>query len=319
MNSIILLLKLALIFFCPLQNKMTVKGETSKHNQDTKAASTTKMVNIKFCYRCHTVEENSKIGSNKNTLEEIHTYAELQNDPKASLPDLFTTCFNSMITYDKFHWQVFFVLLGKDRNTWLSLGLINRENRESRFIHWGLVEKEMPLVFAQQWVRSCVAINAETGLLQWVVDGILVENYTVPQIKDNKNKPTNLRGHIAVGAYQNPPTSKWMMLNYQALTNMNIFSRALTIDEMVENTKENNCNMEGDYLAWREMRWNLKGEAVIDTEYLDQACKEHPIYSLYPKSTFVVPFSTISSCMNFCEKLGNRALSVTTLTQWKKI
>ena len=109
------------------------------------------------------------------------------------------------------------------------------------------------------------------------------------------------------------------MLNYQALTNMNIFSRALTIDEMVENTKENNCNMEGDYLAWREMSWNLKGEAVIDTEYLDQSCKEHPIYSLYPKSTFVVPFSTISSCMNFCEKLGNRALSVTTLTQWKKI
>ena len=114
------------------------------------------------------------------------------------------------------------------------------ENRETRFIHWGLVEKEMPLVFAQQWVRSCVSINAETGFLQWVVDGILVENSTVPQIKDSKNKPTNLRGHIVVGAYQNPPTSKWMMLNYQALTNLNIFSRALTIDEMVENTKENN-------------------------------------------------------------------------------
>ena len=83
---------------------MAVKGETSKHNQETKAVSTTKMVNIKFCYSCHTMEEILKIGSNKNTLEEIHTYAELQNDPKASLPDLFTTCFNSMITYDNFHW-----------------------------------------------------------------------------------------------------------------------------------------------------------------------------------------------------------------------
>ena len=77
MNSIILLLKLALIFLCAVQNKMAVKGETIKHNQDTNAASTTKMVNIKFCYSCHTMEEISKIGSNKNTLEEIHTYAEL--------------------------------------------------------------------------------------------------------------------------------------------------------------------------------------------------------------------------------------------------
>ena len=94
---------------------MTAKGEIIKRNQDTKAASTTKIVNINFCYSCHTLEEISKIVPNKNTLEEIHTYAELQNDPKASLPDLFTTCFNSMITYDKFHWQVFFVLLGKER------------------------------------------------------------------------------------------------------------------------------------------------------------------------------------------------------------
>ena len=68
---------------------------TDKHSQWSDSGPI-KMINIKFCYSCHTMEEISKIGSNKNTLEEIHTYAELQNDPKASLPDLFTTCFNSI-------------------------------------------------------------------------------------------------------------------------------------------------------------------------------------------------------------------------------
>ena len=50
-----------------------------------------------------------------------------------------------------------------------------------------------------QWVRSCMAINTESGLLQWVVDGALVENNIVDQIKDTMNRPTNLVGNLILG------------------------------------------------------------------------------------------------------------------------
>ena len=44
-----------------------------------------------------------------------------------------------------------------------------------------------------------MAINTESGLLQWVVDGILVENNVIDEIKDPMNRPTNLVGNMILG------------------------------------------------------------------------------------------------------------------------
>ena len=44
-----------------------------------------------------------------------------------------------------------------------------------------------------------MAINTESGLVQWVVDGTLVENNTIDEIKDPKNRTTTLVGKIILG------------------------------------------------------------------------------------------------------------------------
>ena len=115
-------------------------------------------------------------------MEEVHTYAELKRDPRADLPSSFTICSNVMTTYGSE--QTFFTLLGKDGNKWLTPFLMVADRTSFSYVKWAGVK--LPPVFAHQWVRSCIAVNTESGLLQWVVDGALVENATVAQVKDSK-------------------------------------------------------------------------------------------------------------------------------------
>ena len=84
----------------------------------------------------------------------------------------------------------------------------------------------------------------------------------IDQVVDTRNKPTNLTGKIVLGVWQSPGSKKWDSIWSNQVTNLNIFSTELTIKEMQQNTNGGRCAREGDYLAWKEMRWNLKGLAV---------------------------------------------------------
>ena len=76
-------------------------------------AATTYVVNLEFCSSCLSEEDKKE----KDTLGEVHTYAELQNDPRADLPSSFTICSSVMTTYRRR--QMLFNLLGNDGNKWL--------------------------------------------------------------------------------------------------------------------------------------------------------------------------------------------------------
>ena len=70
------------------------------------------VVNHEFCITCLSDENLEE----KETLEEVHTYAKLENDPRADLPMSFTICSSVMATYVQL--QKLFNLLGKDGNVW---------------------------------------------------------------------------------------------------------------------------------------------------------------------------------------------------------
>ena len=147
--------------------------------------------------------------------------------------------------------QTLFTLLGKDGNKWLA-SFLQVDDNTSFYWKWKLsgrwVDVKLPPVFAHQWVRSCMAVNSESGLLQWVVDGTLVENATVAHVRETKNKPSDLTGKIVLGAWQGSGSKRWETMSNR-VTNLNIFSTALTIGEMQEHTMGGNCTFEGDYLA----------------------------------------------------------------------
>ena len=98
---------------------------------------------------------------------------------------------------------MFFGLLGTDKNQWLSAALYVPESKNilSTILLYGIknADKKLPPVFPYQWVRSCMAINTESGLVQWVVDGTIVENKIIEELKNPLNRPTNLDGNLILG------------------------------------------------------------------------------------------------------------------------
>ena len=81
----------------------------------------THVVSLLFC------ESNllpaDKMG--KKTLEDVHTYAELKDDPRASFPESFTVCSTIMFTGCKSsHWPIFFNILDKNGDQLLAPFLV---------------------------------------------------------------------------------------------------------------------------------------------------------------------------------------------------
>ena len=66
-----------------------------------------------------------------------------------------------------------------------------------------------------------MAIDTASAMINWVVDGNLVENFTIAVLKDSKEN-INLKGNIILGATQ--LSSKFWRVFSNKLTNHNIFS-----------------------------------------------------------------------------------------------
>ena len=71
------------------------------------------------------------------------------------------------------------------------------------------------------------------------------------------------------------------------------------------------CAEEGDFLSWKEMKWDLQGETTIETVDSEELCLADP-----PVNLFFTGFPGMESCMYFCQNLGTRAPSVFTQDQW---
>merc|ERR1712079_677672 len=87
---------------------------------------TTYVINHEFCRSCLSDDEAKE----KDTLNEVESYAELKSDPNANLPPSFTICSSVMTTHGGV--QTFFTLLGKDNNKWMGLHMAVN-NRTSFF------------------------------------------------------------------------------------------------------------------------------------------------------------------------------------------
>ena len=300
----------------PIGNVMSVNVRKTDSDQmaqhrRTRATTQTYVVSHVFCESNLPAED--KMG--KNTLEEIHTYAELKHDPRASLPDSFTICSTIMTANCQNHeWPIFFNILDNNRTqlmsptrsygTMESLCMILYSQGSSE-----MVESKIPPLFPNQWTRSCMAINTTSGLFHWVVEGTLVLNTTSDEVKNSKSQPKDLSKKLVLGARSYGGV--WSAPIHK-VTNLNVFSSALSIEEMKSMTGGESCIEEGDYLAWGDMEWILHGQATIEVVNKEEPCKGEPSVNLY-----YTKFPGMDSCMHHCQNLGTRVPSVTTFQDWR--
>ena len=277
-------------------------------------ADSTNVVSFAFCESSLAAED--KMG--KKTLEELHTYAELKDDPRESFPESFSVCSAIMTTgCQSQRWPTFFDILdnngGQFLGTFLSHGLIrsgvgigfNYGNSE-------ILTDKLPPLFPNRWTRSCIAVNTTSGLIHWVVDGTLVWNKKFVEMKKGGSQPKNLSKKLVLGARSNG--GSWLA-STQMVTNLDIFSSPLSTEKMKTMTSGGTCNEEGDYLAWGDMEWILHGQARKETIEKEETCKEKPLVDLY-----YTPFpGGMDSCMYHCENVGSRFPSLATFEDWIKL
>ena len=275
----------------------------------TKNEKCTLVVNHSFCEANLPPEDVE----GKETLEEVQAYAKLKHDPTSNLPDSFTICSTIMVPNCKSGWNpIFFTVLDSLFRHIMSPAL--KVSLDSMlaidFLTWstGGTFNKIPPTFPNRWTRSCMSINTASGSINWVVEGVLVMSMESQKLKDSLKLPKDLSGRLILGAVLYG--GKWKSVSNK-VTNLNIYSASLSVEEMKRMTQDENCAKEGDYLAWKNIEWILHGKARLETVDINEPCELAPQGNL-----FHAPYPDWASCMHLCENLGSRAPSVTSLEDW---
>ena len=230
-------------------------------------------------------------------------YASLAVDPKAALPKSFTICSTTMApTLINPISLAFFYLWGAPAFPLVSVRK-TKEGIETRYNYFKAIENngKEAHVFSHKWVKGCVAFNQNLSLIQWVVDGTLVQNKNYSKL-DSLGIPTNLTENLLVGGGANGK-----------VTNVNVFSTAHTVAVMEQNTQAGTCIEGGDYLAWNDMQWILNDGAVTETFDAEETCIGEPPVDIYNA------YRSQLSCVQFCEHLGSRAPSFVNMEEWNAL
>ena len=162
----------------------------------TRATSNTftDVVNHAFCESDLSTEDKR----GKKRLEDVHTYAELKHDRRASLPDSFTVCSTIMTSGClSFGRPSFFTVLDNDRGPFLSAyfiprGITSKLGIGFRQRNAQMITGKIPPLFPNHWTRSCIAVNTTSGLINWVVEGTLVLSKEFVEVKISNSRPKDL-------------------------------------------------------------------------------------------------------------------------------
>ena len=71
------------------------------------------------------------------------------------------------------------------------------------------------------------------------------------------------------------------------------------------------CGKKGDYFAWEDMEWTLKGSAELEYWHLNNICQEPMIH------IFNTDFPSWDACKHFCENINSRIPSVASSEHWE--
>ena len=111
------------------------------------------------------------------------------------------------------------------------------------------------------------------GYVAWIVEGVRIISMESDKLKESSKLPKNLSGKLILGAVFY--AGKWYSVSNK-VTNLNIFSSFLSVEDMKSITQGKNCAEKGDYLAWENMEWVLYGKARLEMLDINEPCESAP-------------------------------------------
>ena len=144
------------------------------------------------------------------------------------------------------------------------------------------------------WIHSCVAIDSALNHITIVVNGQQLEDKAFP-IPDGAERPGNLTGKLLINKLY---MGFWYQMR-SPVSNLNIFSRLMTLSEMVSRTAGDDCGKaDGDYLDWEAAQWILKGEASLGEVSVEDLCRR-----VSKIQVFTIPTDGFDQCKHLCTKM----------------
>lgn len=208
--------------------------------------------------------------------------ATLMEDPKADLPEQFTICSSGFATnfgddsgIGGFLWvqvlneglgEWFFIYqhpsdLSKDTdNIYHSLWF----NINGAYVYFG----GFGSLNFNRWHHMCIGLDLAAEEVSVVANGV-----SLPEKKvEGLGRPQSLTGRVVLG--KNYFTGVWQQC-HNLVTNLQVFKQKLSTDRMVGLTGGRECGEDGDYLAWKDMLWELEGpEAVWINTTKEAVCSQ---------------------------------------------
>ena len=235
-------------------------------------------------------------------------HAVLALDKKMNLPSSFTIC--SSVHLNFMTSIIFFFQLYQDNGMpWFSLNIrsqrdLNRFEEIVQLYYYKITGNIKPStdpvpIMPNSWYHGCTALNTVTGYMRVVVNGHIIIDQVITEFVNTDEKPKSLAGRL--GLFKNFPTGFWYQ-SRQRLTNLNVYDRALTADEMTNLTDGENCAAEGNYLSWKEAEWNVTGNINRESRVKEEDLCYHPTSNIV---LFTDLFLDWEECMAFCKKFPN--------------
>ena len=180
-----------------------------------------------------------------------------KDNNRAPLPSQFTICnSNFILAVGGGFW--FYKILHEDKKgPWIrTFGWPDSQTLEKKYL--GIVVNgnwinpgHFGSLFFNGWYHICLAIDLQKEVLYFVGDGVVLDEYEVEGLR--KGAPKSLDGRLIIDDYE-LTSQNWMAGNVQ------VFNGRLSDEEMISITAGKDCGRDGDYLAWKDMVWDVKGK-----------------------------------------------------------
>ena len=119
------------------------------------------------------------------------------------------------------------------------------------------------------WSHICMAVDLASGVLEIMMNGVKTTSITIKDKIFRENKPETLHNRMLFGDWTYPswdiPRENWEVVQSESpISNVHVYSRLLTDEEMLNFTGDGACNQHGNFLAWEDMEWELHGNASVE-------------------------------------------------------
>ena len=263
------------------------------------------VVCVSIFLRSEEKSEYLRFPSERKIPEEVlqpQHYALLQKENLEELPEQFSICSSMLIEYFR-DYPTFFVILKEDSSSyWIAVD-VNSDLKSLNYDIWletsfgNIVgDKGIP-ARPWRWSHLCATVDLLTGTFNLMVNRVKFGSMIIEDEEFKNSKPHTLHKRLLFGDwlfYERVTKSE------SSISNVNVYRRILTHQEMTLFTSEGACDQSGDYFAWNDGEWELYGNASVEKADFEICQQIETINSL----VLVPHVSSWQFCMELCPKVN---------------